>query len=123
MQRGLRQGDPLSPYLFILGVDVFLQILKLTFEGNFVQKAGPWNLGIPCLKYADDTIMLLPSDLVFMKRVNILIYMFELLSGLFINFHKSSLYQLKPSDLDVSQISALLHCRVGTFPSPTWDSL
>ena len=31
--------------------------------------------------------MLMPSDLVFIKRVKILLYIFELLSGLFINFN------------------------------------
>ena len=78
---GLQQGDPLSPYLFILAVDVLSCILNLAYEGGIVQKGGSWNPGITCLQYADDTIMLLPPNLISIKRVKILIYIFELISG------------------------------------------
>jgi len=123
MWQGTEARGPPLPILFILGVGILSRILKLAYKGSFVQKVGPWNLGIPCLQYADDTIMLLPSDLVSIKRVKNLIYMFKVLSGLSINFHKSSLYPLGPLDLDKSQISALLHCRGWISLSPTWDFL
>ena len=67
-RRRVCQGGPLSPYLFILGVDVFSCVMKQAY-GGFVQRVGPWNLGISWLQYADDTIMLLPPDLVSIKRV------------------------------------------------------
>jgi len=62
-------------------------------------KVGPWNLGILCLQYTDDTLILLPPDLASIKRVKILLYIFELISGLSINFHKSSIYPLVPPSL------------------------
>jgi len=76
-----------------------------------------WNPRIPCLQYVDDTLMLLPPNLFSIKWDKILIYIFEPLSGLSINFHKSSLYQLGPASL--SQISNLLHCRMRSFPFTT----
>ena len=57
---------------------------------------------IPCLQYANNTIILLPPDFTSIKRVKILIYTFELLSGLSINFQKSSIYLLGPLPLDSS---------------------
>jgi len=85
-------------------------IMKLAYEGGYVKIVGSWNLGITCLQYADDTLMFLPQDLVSIKRVKILLYIFELLSGLFINFNKSLIYPLGPLCLDLLSFSGeLLH--------------
>ena len=45
-----------------------------------------------------------------------LINCFELLSGLFINFSKSSIYPLRPTGSSLPQVYALLHCKIGAFP-------
>jgi len=71
------KGPPSPLYLFILGMDVLSRMLKLAYEGWFIVR--PWNPGISCLKYVNDTIMLLPPDMVSIKRVKILICIFELL--------------------------------------------
>lgn len=58
-RRGLRQGDPLSPYLFILGVDVFAKILSKGINNGFINRVGnfPPEFSIPCQQYADDTFL------------------------------------------------------------------
>ena len=71
---------------------------------------------ISCLQYVDDTIMPLSPNIISIKRVKILIYIFELLSRLSIKFHKLSIYPLGPSSLDLFQVSALLYYRTWSFP-------
>ena len=62
--RGLRQGDPLSPLLFLLVMKVRSRLLKMTEEGGFLRgfQASPnvrGGLHISHLLFADDTILFL----------------------------------------------------------------
>ena len=93
-QRGLRQGDPLSPYLFIMALDILLRnidsnILQKNIDGLRASRKGPI---IPALAFADDCIIFSsakPSSSSFLKQ---LIDDFCLYSGQSLNTAKSSIY-------------------------------
>ena len=60
--KGLRQGDPLSPYLFVMGMEVLSVLIGRAVEGGFIsrcnikQGSGP-AANISHLLFADETIV------------------------------------------------------------------
>jgi hypothetical protein len=48
--------------------------------------------GLSVLQYVDDTIILMGDDLERAKNMKLVLWAFEQLSGLKINFHKSELF-------------------------------
>uniref|UniRef100_A0A0V0GTN2 Putative ovule protein n=1 Tax=Solanum chacoense TaxID=4108 RepID=A0A0V0GTN2_SOLCH len=61
-QRGLRQGDPLSPFLFILAMEGMSSLINTAkakdwIRGFQVQNRASNNLEITHLQYADDTLV------------------------------------------------------------------
>ncbi|KAK1666525.1 hypothetical protein QYE76_054684 [Lolium multiflorum] len=57
-RNSLRQGDPLSPYLFIIVADVLQRLIRKAWESGSL--AHPLSFDTPCpvLQYADDTLIL-----------------------------------------------------------------
>jgi retron-type reverse transcriptase len=82
-KKGLRQGDPISPLLFNIVVDMLaILINRAKREGHtngVVSHLVDDDLSI--LQYVDDTIIFLDHDLEGAKNLKILLCAFEQLSG------------------------------------------
>lgn len=89
--RGLRQGDPLSPYLFILSMETLSRLLhKAEIEGKIkgikLSRGGP---SITHLLYADDLLITLRASQKESRHCKMLLEKFCKWSGQLINYSKS----------------------------------
>nr|GEZ42385.1 RNA-directed DNA polymerase, eukaryota, reverse transcriptase zinc-binding domain protein [Tanacetum cinerariifolium] len=118
LERGLRQGDPLSPFLLILAAEALnVAILEATnhniFHGIKVEKD---KLHISHLQYADDALILGEWSLTNAKNLSRILTCFHLASGLKVNFNKSKLYGIGVSNLELNSIATSIGCLASQFP-------
>lgn len=91
-QRGLRQGDPLSPYLFLLVAEGFSSLLNKA-EGEGVLEGIRICQGAPSfnhLLFADDSLVLIKANRESAKSLQHVLQLYEACSGQTVNFDKSS---------------------------------
>ena len=86
LSRGCRQGDPLSPYLFIIGVELLALKLKNNpdIQGIFIKDSVHL-----ISQYADDTFMILDGGEISLKETLNCFDSFHKLSGLRMNNTKT----------------------------------
>ncbi|XP_015963934.1 uncharacterized protein LOC107487752 [Arachis duranensis] len=81
MERGLRQGDPLSPFLFVLVVDVLHMMIEEAIRNGriFSLLVGRDLIELSHLQFADDTILFYPPEEETIKNYRRLLRCFKLI--------------------------------------------
>jgi len=116
--RGLRQGDPMAPFLFIIVAEGLAGLVRQAMKANLLLgvKVGIKEVEVAFLQFADDTLFFCEeswSNVVMMKAI---LRGFELASGLKINFHKSSIAGVNVQPNNLICYSKLLNCKQSGIP-------
>nr|XP_025639300.1 uncharacterized protein LOC112734266 [Arachis hypogaea] len=112
MERGLRQGDPLSPFLFVLVVEVLHRMIGEAVRNGRISPllVGRDSIELSHLQFADDTILFCPPEDETIRNHRRLLRCFELMSGLTINFDKSSFIPINCDEQWAQCMCNLLGC-------------
>jgi hypothetical protein len=118
--RGLRQGDPLSPLLFLLVMEVLSKMFKKSEEAGLIcgfmaGVLGGSEVRISHLLFADDTIVFcdaVPEQVMHIRKV---LSCFEAVTGLKVNLTKSEMVPVGVVD-SMPYLADLLCCRIGALP-------
>jgi hypothetical protein len=115
-RRGLRQGDPLSPLLFILVIEPLHRLFELATEAGLLSLLCGRKARLRCSLYADDAVVFLNPVRSEMAHVHAILQSFGTASGLHVNLAKSTVFGIRCHDLDLADIVAPLQAPTGSFP-------
>jgi len=116
--RGLHQGDPISPLLFLLVIEVFTRMLLTAnsaslLSGFLVGRRNSTTISVSHLLFADDTIIFCDNDCDQMVNLHCILIWFE--AGLRVNLAKSSILLVGHVN-NIQLLAGVIGCTVNSFP-------
>jgi hypothetical protein len=115
-KRGLRQGDLLSPMLFILVMDVLSRLVEKASIDGYLQPLSSRQLRHRISLYADDVALFLKPDAADINLVLDLLRLLGKTSGMHTNAQKSNVLPIRCDDQTLATAKELLPCDFIDFP-------
>jgi hypothetical protein len=122
--RGIRQGDPLSPMLFVIVMEAFSRLIDKATNAGMLSGFSVGNLDrapmvVSHLLFADDTLIFCEADPAHLFHLQSILIWFEATSGLRINLGKSELVQVGEVPC-LEELADILGCKTSKLPMKYW---
>jgi len=114
--RGLRQGDLLSPLLFVIVMEVLNALFaEADRQGQLTPLPGN-TIRYRASIYVDDLVVFLAPCPLDFRCIRQLLKLFAGASGLATNLDKCAITPIRCNDTDVEQVLQVFPCRIQPFP-------
>ena len=119
--KGLCQGNPLSSYLFVMGMEVLSLLIRRAIDGGFllgcrIQGRRMTEMNISHLLFSDDIVVFCEAKKEHLTYLSWILVWFEAAYGLRINLAKSEIIPVGEVE-EIEEMVVELGCRVGSLPS------
>jgi hypothetical protein len=114
--RGLRQGDPLSPLLFILTIEPLNQLLQVATDRALLTKLNGRAARFHVSMYADDAVVFLKPSVRDTTNLREILLNFGRVTGLQTNLQKTIVSTISCDNIDLEEILASLPIARAHFP-------
>nr|GEW80244.1 RNA-directed DNA polymerase, eukaryota [Tanacetum cinerariifolium] len=116
INRGLRQRDPLSPFLFIIAMEGLHVAVEDALSAGLYRGLKVNTLTLSHFFYTDDALFIGEWSRANIKSMVSILECFYQVSGLKINFHKSNLVGVGVPFEDVNHFALNIGCNAMQFP-------
>lgn len=115
--RGLRQGDPLSPYLFVIAMNCLSHMLNnVATRPGFKYHSNCKKIKLTHLSFADDLLIFIEDNIESVQCVLQVLKEFEERSGLAVSMQKTSFFASGVSEEEINTIQASTGMACGSLP-------
>jgi len=117
-KRGLRQGDPLSPLLFVITADLLQSIINEAKNRNVLRLPIPlqYTKDFPIIQYADDTLLIMEVSSTQLLALKALLQSFGDSTGLRVNYNKSIMVPINTNHDKLQHLARTFNCEIGSLP-------
>jgi hypothetical protein len=114
--RGLRQGDPISPLLFVIAMDMLAAMFHAVERSRVLSRFGASGIKHRVSLYADDVVIFAKPDNAELKTVRRILDCFGEASGLKVNFTKSAVAPIHCPEEALATVCDMLSCQLVRLP-------
>ena len=113
---GLRQGNPMSPMLFLLVMEPLQRLFHRAAELGLLAPLAPSGLRHKMSIFAEDVMVFLKPHMMDLRACSLILEIFAAASGLKANLRKSAALPIRCTQDQMEVVVDTLGCSLGRFP-------